>query len=251
MVLLGTGWGPRAWPIARVYLGSMWLYAGVHKLLSAGWFTGTAPWLLVALTKTPSPMVSKWFPWVIAGGEALLGALALVPRTRRLAAAGGVLLHLGILYDLGPWGHKWNEAVWPWNAALALLSPLLFWPSARDSLVRSVRSAHRATLAVCALLVIGPLLWHVGLYPPYFSHHLYSEDLPTSRWCSASNLCTDERANDEVYSALRVPLPPATSTITQYFQARCAPGDRLELTDPRRWFARRGQARITVLCARR
>jgi uncharacterized membrane protein YphA (DoxX/SURF4 family) len=250
VLLVGTGWGARGWLVARVALASLWFYAGFNKLLSPGWFSGTAPWLLSALTKTPTPLVTKWFPWVMAGGEALLGLLALIPFTRRLAALGAVLLHAGILLDLGPWGHNWNPAVWPWNIGLALLAPLLLWPWQSEGPRESARGAHTLALAASAWLLLAPLLWHVGLYPAYFSHHLYSEDLPTARWCSSDGSCANERGNDEVYASLKVPLSPSIPIIRAHFLARCHRGEYLVLEEPRRWFIRRGQGRITVPCAR-
>ncbi|MFO0557930.1 MAG: DoxX family protein [Polyangiales bacterium] len=249
IILLGTSFGARGWVIARVALAALWFYAGLNKLLSPGWFTGTAPWLLSALTRTPTAMVTKWFPWVIAGGEMTLGLLVLLPWTRRLAALGAVLLHVGILFDLGPWGHKWNEAVWPWNAGLALLAPFLLWPFRKESLRETARQSHPLALAVCAWLALAPLLWHVGLYPAYFSHHLYSEDLPTSRWCGEDG-CANERANDEVYAALKVPLSPSIPIIRAYFLARCHRGEYLVVEETRRWLRNRGQGQITVPCAR-
>ncbi len=250
IVILGTSWGARGWVVARVALGALWFYAGFNKLISPGWFTGTAPWLLSALTKTPSALVTKWFPWAIAGGEALLGLLVFIPATRKLAALGAVLLHVGILVDLGPWGHKWNEAVWPWNLGLALLAPLLLWPWRRESWRETYRGSHRLALFASAWLIVAPALWHVGLYPAYFSHHLYSEDLPTARWCASDGGCANERGNDEVFAALKVPLSPSVPIIRAHFLARCLHGEYLVLEESRRWFIRRGQARITVPCAR-
>jgi uncharacterized membrane protein YphA (DoxX/SURF4 family) len=249
VILLGTSFGARGWVIARVALAALWFYAGLNKLLSPGWFSGTAPWLLSALTRTPAPLVSKWFPWVIAGGEMTLGLLVLLPFTRRLAALGAVLLHVGILFDLGPWGHKWNEAVWPWNAGLALLAPFLLWPFRKEPVRETARQSHPLALAACAWLALAPLLWHVGLYPAYFSHHLYSEDLPTSRWCDEDR-CANERANDEVYAALKVPLSPSVPIIRAYFLARCRRGEYLVVEETRRWLRNRGQGQITVPCAR-
>lgn len=249
-IMVGASFGARGWVFARVFLGAMYFYAGLNKLLSPGWFTGTAPWLLTALTKTPSAFVSKWFPWAIGGGEALLGVLVFVPRARRLAAMGAVFMHAGILYDLGPWGHKWNESVWPWNIALALLAPLLLWPWHRETVRETVDRSHRAALVASAWLIVAPLFWYVGLWPAYFSHHLYSEDLPTAQWCTQHGACLNDRGNDEVWNALKVPLSPSVPIIQRYFLARCASGDRLIVREPRRWFVRRGQAEVTVLCAR-
>ena len=249
-IMVGASFGARGWVFARVFLGAMYFYAGLNKLLSPGWFTGTAPWLLTALTKTPTALVSKWFPWVIAGGEALLGVLVMIPRARRLAAIGAVLMHAGILYDLGPWGHKWNESVWPWNIALALAAPLLLWPWHGEKPKETIELSSRAALVASGWLIVAPLLWHVGLWPAYFAHHLYSEDLPTAQWCTRDGLCQSERGNDEVWNGLKVPLSPSVPIIKRYFLARCAAGDRLVVRDSRRWFVRRGQGEVTVLCAR-
>ncbi|MDP3278431.1 MAG: hypothetical protein Q8Q09_24795 [Deltaproteobacteria bacterium] len=248
VLLLGLSWGPRVRTIALCYLATMWGYAGVHKLLSPGWFNGTAPWLLEALTKNPTPGMSKWFPWAIAGGELSLGVLTLFARTRKLAALGALALHGGILYALGPYGHRWNHAVWPWNITLALTAPLVLL-SSRGSLVQSVRETSRALWPAIALFFLGPALWYLGLYPPYFAHHLYTEGLPTTTWCSPTDGCLNDRGNERVYPRFGVPLPSAVSTLRADFARHCARGDTLIIRDPRRFLQRRGQGEIRLVCA--
>lgn len=249
ILLLATAFGASATALGRLFLASLWFYAGFNKLLSHGWFTGTAPWLLTAIVKHPTPWVSKWFPWVIAAGELSLGPLALIPRTRKLAALGAIALHVGILVDLGPWGHNWNRAVWPWNLGLALAAPLLLWPWHGEAPRETAARTHKLALGAGLALLIAPALWHVGMFPAYFAHHLYSEDLPTARWCTSDSACSNERGNDEVYAALQVPLSPSVPIIRAHFLARCQRGETLIIEESRRWFVRRGQGRITVPCA--
>ncbi len=249
-IILCCAFGPKTINVARAYLVAMWFFAGFHKLLSPAFFRDTAPWILQGLSKHPPVWLSKSFGWVLCVGEMALGLLAFIPKTRRLAAIGAVALHIGIFATLGPWGHRWNTAVWPWNLAMALIAPLLFWPW-RESLRQSVQSTQRWLRPMLAVVLIGPALLYLGLQHPYLSHHLYTDGLPTTEWCSGEDLlCTNDRGNDEVYSSLNVPLPPTHHTLAEYFRRNCAHNDRLTIREPRRFVRARGITTIELRCPR-
>jgi hypothetical protein len=249
-IMLCCAFGLKSLNVARAYLVGMWFFAGFHKLLSPAFFRDTAPWMLQGLSKHPPLWLSKSFGWLLCGGEMALGVLAFFPKTRRLAAMGAIALHVGIFLDLGPWGHRWNTAVWSWNITMALCAPLLFWPW-RESLKQSVLNTHRALRPLFAVVLLGPALWYVGLQHPYLAHHLYTDGLPTAEWCSGEDsVCTTDRGNDEVYSSLNVPLPPTHHTLAAYFLANCVHGDRLTIHEPRRFLRAQGITQVTVRCAR-
>lgn len=81
--------------LARVYLLTLWFYAGLHKLLSAA-FIGADLWTLLALPGEGTPLIRSLLPWLIGGSEITVALLTAIPRTRRLGVAGVVLLHGGI-----------------------------------------------------------------------------------------------------------------------------------------------------------
>lgn len=249
-IILCCAFGPKSVNIARAYLIAMWFFAGFHKWLSPAFFRDTAPWMLHGIIKHPPAWMDKYVGWVLCFGEMALGLLAFIPKTRRFAAIGAVILHLSILIDLGPWGHRWNTAVWAWNLTMIFCAPVLFWPW-RESLKESFLSTQRWLRPMFAVVLLGPALWYVGLQHPYLAHHLYTDGLPTAEWCSGEDLlCTTDRGNDEVYNSLNVPLPPTHHTLTAYFQRNCMHGDRLTINEPRRFLRWRGIRTIEVRCPR-
>ena len=56
-----------------------------------------------------------------------LGLSLLFPRTRRVGVIGILVMHVLLLAMLGPWSLGWNSVVWPWNLAMVVLVPGLFW----------------------------------------------------------------------------------------------------------------------------
>ena len=103
-----------------------------------------------------------------------LGLTALWPRLWKVTALGAVLVHGGILVTLSPLFGDWNSAVWPWNAAVAVVAPMLFLSQPKGAAFPSP-----AIVAVAAVLLAFPALFYVGLVDAYVSHNLYSNNTAT------------------------------------------------------------------------
>ena len=113
ILLIGCVW-QRFQKISVWFLISMWIWTGVHKILSPHWFGPVMHgfgqhfgW---------SPETTALIAWLAPIAEITVGVLAiLVPR---LAAVGCVALHLGIAATL--LALNWNFSVLYWNFATAI-----------------------------------------------------------------------------------------------------------------------------------
>ena len=82
-------------------------------------------------------------------------------------------MHVFILAMFGPFGHNWNNIIWPWTAAMAGLDLLLFTgpqPFSVRDLFWSNRSPYH--VGVLVLFAILPFLSFVNLWDSYLSSAL-------------------------------------------------------------------------------
>lgn len=162
----------------RAVLVGLYLWSGIQKL-NATFMTHLFPWLVEPLAGSVLPsglhrlLLSGWI--VVPVMEIAVAVGLVVPRLRNAAVVGAIATHVAVLGLLGPLGHGTNAVVWPWNAALAALSALLFWNAgharALDVLVPRRLGAHAAALVLFGLL---PALSFAGRWDAYLSGALYS-----------------------------------------------------------------------------
>lgn len=249
-LLWGTLPSPTARAIVRVHLISLWFFAGFHKLLSQGFLDETAQWMLEGL---PAALQLDRITWLQAGAGCMialtemdLAVLALIPRTRAIAAILAFLVHGTILFILMPTGHSWNEAVWPWNAALALAGFAIIMPW-RSSPLESIFNCHRIARPLVVLLVVAPLGFYIGVTDAYLAHHLYSSNTASAE-IYVSDVQEPENAAAASWEAFNVPLPPEHRVFKQYFERTCQPGDTLVISDPRWWYRERNLDLQVIAC---
>jgi hypothetical protein len=219
VLMLAPAFGENGRAIARWYLCSLWLWAGLHKVLSVGWTEGNAVFIAELLGHAEwSTVVSVAVPVAEIG----LGLTALWRRLWTVTAVGAVLVHVGVLVTLSPLLGDWNSAVWPWNAAVAVAAPLLFLRQPEDAAFPS-----RSVMAVAAGLLALPALFYVGVVDAYPSHNLYTSNV------AKAVICRDQDCAGAAFStweALNVPLPPEPRLYRQTFDIVCEPGDELVIT---------------------
>ena len=118
--------------------------------------------------------------------------------------------HLLILVGLVRIG--WNEAVWPWNIALAFAGLALIAPW-RETLAADL--AVRPCCAAAVVVFVSPwtLIW-ISSMPAGL---LYSANLPMAYW-------HDNELVGATVSQLRVPLPPTHRTYVRFFHATAPHG---------------------------
>lgn len=246
LLLWGTLPNPTAKAFGRAHLVTLWVFAGVNKLLSPGFMDGTAQWLLTGLPVDLPPWMYANAGYVIALAELGTGLLALIPRTRKAAAVAAFGLHAGILLDLSPLGRDWNAAVWPWNLALAFAGFALIAPW-QGSLPHCVRSCHRLARPLIVLLIVAPAGFYIGMTDAYLAHNLYSSNTADASVACPGG-CQQGQQPGATWDAFNVPLPPEHRLFEQYFARTCRPGDEMTISDPRWWFGRQGQAERRLTC---
>jgi hypothetical protein len=216
VVLVAAAWPARGLPVLRWYLVSLWLWAGLNKVLSGGWPTSGASFIAV------SAGLPGWRGVVavaVPAAEIGLGALACWPRAWRVLRIAGPAFHLGIVLLLAR--AATNSAVWPWNLALAVAVPLVF---------RAPEPAPRATRVVAAVLLLYPLGFYTGAVDAYLAHNLYSGNTVSGAVCRTHD--GRDRCRYDVLStweALNVPLPPERRLLVDWFERSCRPGETLRV----------------------
>jgi hypothetical protein len=255
LLMLGTltQHGPQL--IARCHLISLWTFAGLHKLLSPEYLLDSGPRMWHNTVAGLSDRQAFLFSLLTALLELTLGALAVVPRTRRAVFPLAAALHGGILLSLV--AQQWNTAVWPWNIAVIAAAFVLFRHWNEPLWQRGLATPAESTLPrtkfrwqiAAAVVLVYPALFYVGLADAYLAWCVYSSNGPAATLYRADDLADagdladlDPAAGEELqfahYDELNVPFPPARRLFVQYFRRVGQPGDVLALDEPRlvvRW----------------
>jgi hypothetical protein len=169
----------RALNLGRLIVAFTYIFSGLQKINSNFMFVDF-PWLVQPLTALLPPVgklvpvFGVLAPFVQVG----FGIGLLTRRWRRISLVAAVAMHVFILTMFGPFGHNWNNVVWPWTAAMAIFDVILFsgtsefiWP---DVVATRRDPLHIAALALFAAL---PVLSFFNLWDSYLSAALYSGNL--------------------------------------------------------------------------
>ena len=230
LLLWGSLPSPGAQLVARAHLVSMWFFAGLHKALSPAFLEDMGPRLIQSL---PLPIPNGVVPLAVLGIIALemgTALLAIVPRTRRIAAWAAFALHAGIFLTLSPLGEARNSAVWPWNIALAFSGFALIAPW-KTGVVKTIAVAPPLPRVVAVALALIPATFYAGIADAYPAHHLYSAGTARATvYCPVK--CLPDQDLYATWKFLNVPLPPEPRLFEGTFRAICQPGDVLRVIDP-------------------
>ena len=234
ILLWGTLPGRGARAVGRAHLVALWFFAGLNKLLCPLYFTGDARWLVVSFFPQASEAASTLVGAAVALTEIGLAICAVIPRARSIAVGLAYAVHLGIVVTLA-FGLRWDEAVWPWNLALAVGGYAMIG-SWKEPVGDSLRQLAPGLRGAIALILLSPLGYYLGLVDTYLCHILYSSHAPLA-WIRTAD---GQRELIDTRPQLRVPVPQIERLYTGYFAATGHPGDELEIVDPRLWYRWRG-----------
>lgn len=216
-------YAPGIW-FARWYLASMWIWTGIHKLLSEEWL-GVVSYDFLGNYGIKADGWNHYFAIGIGVTEVVLGLLSIfAPRKAILLC---IAVHLGILLSLSPLFANHNESVWPWNIATAVVGA---WVLSQIPAPPHTRLRY----AVVATLLIVPLGFYFNLVNSRLCFVLYSGDLPKAMHASQERL---KRLDG--WTGLEVPFPNSPRLFVQVFDRTAHPGDKLYVSDPRRWVSDR------------
>ncbi len=86
--------------------------------------------------------------------------------SKRLQKPAGIILiliHLVLLYSLGPWASNWNILIWPWNLAMIIIIWVVIRQENYEGLVQTIKPLKKsvwlgfvclAHLYYCRLLIL-------------------------------------------------------------------------------------------------
>jgi hypothetical protein len=151
---------------------TIYAWTGLQKL-RVTYFTEVVP-LLISSFSSPPPIASVYLFYATPFIEVALALGLLFYRTRRLSVIGLVLLHVGILVMVSPWGRNENFSIVPWNITMACVVILLFWRSKTTLRAIVLPRWTRTRIIFVQLCVVLPLLGYFGLWNPYLSFSVYS-----------------------------------------------------------------------------
>jgi hypothetical protein len=162
--------------IARLVIACTYVFSGLQKL-NANFVDYEFPWIVEPVTRQ-IPWLSgplHQFGIAVPFIQVAFGTGLVTRRFRRVSLIVAVAMHIFILAMFGPAGHDWNEAVWPWTAAMALFDILLF-AGADEVAARDILWTPRSTSHAAALLLFAaaPLLSFVNAWDSYLSAAIYS-----------------------------------------------------------------------------
>lgn len=167
----------------RLVLAATYFWSGLQKV-NVSYVTDIHPWIITPVQRYLPEGPAAWLEaqgYLVAAGECSLGLLLLVPWMRLLIVPLVVVMHLGLLFCLGPLGHDWNSIVWPWNAALAVLVVVLFARTPDVPARRVLWPESWVGRGVLLLFGVIPALSFVGWWDPYLSMALYSGNTPKAQ----------------------------------------------------------------------
>jgi hypothetical protein len=163
--------------VFRLMTGAVYFWSGLQKL-NPHFLADTFPWLMEPVTNhlgansiNHFKIIGYAFPII----ETATGIALFIKPIQKFAVITALLMHLFILFSLGPLGHNYNPVVWPWNIAMICFCIILFYNKSSFKLVdlRNTLRYHSLKI-VFALFVMLPLLNFFNLWDSYLSHNLYS-----------------------------------------------------------------------------
>lgn len=211
---------------ARWYLAAMWLWTGIHKLFSSEWL-GVESYAFLNSCGIKADGWNAQFAVLAGAAEVALGLLAIFAPRRAIPLC--LAIHLGIMFALSPLLANHNESVWPWNFATAVVGA---WILAQAAIAR--RPRNWLQYAVVMTLFVVPAGYYADWVNSRLCFVLYSGNLPRAMHCSSDRL----RRLDG-WTGLTVPFPNSPRLFVQVFDHNAKPGDKLYISDPRRWVSDR------------
>src|SRR5215831_7693346 len=220
-----------------VILVSTYFWSGLEKL-NAGFIKESWPdfsrplfhWLLRSGT-APS-YIALSIPIL----EILIAFGLLIRRFRKVSTIVAIGSHAIILVFLVVSGE--NTVVWPWNIAMGLLVPAVFWQNEEITVRRGLTLKHPTYVVIFVLFAVLPALNFFGVWDSYLSFALYSGNNyeavilinPSSRdqlpltlapyiWHESEPMFLD--INRWAYGELNVPVYPEPRVFRRVAQTAC------------------------------
>jgi uncharacterized membrane protein YphA (DoxX/SURF4 family) len=163
-----------------IILASIYWYSGLHKLnhnfVEHIWLQ----WLHADAWKAGLKQWGTISGYLAACIEFIAGLGLLFVRTRKIATFTLLIMHVFILFMIGPLGKHTNTIVWPWNIAMMLLLMSLISDES------SIKATFFKSVYTCVMIIpvcILPALSFFNAWDSYLSFSLYSGKVPRAYLC--------------------------------------------------------------------
>jgi predicted DCC family thiol-disulfide oxidoreductase YuxK len=164
---------------ARLIMAATYLFSGLQKI-NINFVHNEFPWIVSPITGVV-PAAAPALHWLGVAAPFIQVAFAiglLTRRFRRISLMAAIAMHVFILMMFGPLGLDWNDVVWPWTAAMAVIDVLLFAGKQDFSWRDVVWSGRNPVHAGILMAFVGlPLLSFANLWDSYLSAALYSGNI--------------------------------------------------------------------------
>lgn len=182
--ILTLAWNERGVRCVRWLVAGIYLHSALSKL-DAAYLESNGRQLWEGLLHSigfqphgwdrPGP---QWVCLLFPVGELCVGAALLVRRTRRIGLAGSILMHVLLIWTLGPFGLRHEPGVLLWNAAFIVQNIILFRrpPPVESSAAppADVPQRERMAQGVAAAAIGLPFLEPFGYWDHWPSWAVYS-----------------------------------------------------------------------------
>jgi uncharacterized membrane protein YphA (DoxX/SURF4 family) len=186
--------------IIRLILSATYIWSGLQKINHA-FATETFPWLMQPLGLKDFFLQHYRLVYAVPLIEILAGIGLIFKKTYKAAGIGLIMMHIVLIYALGPFGNSWNRSIWPWDISLVII----LWLSVTEnyqgfSLLFTPLKKSGWFIAIMITVFVMPIFGYAGWWDYYPSGNLYSGNSSELLFC-----------NDKNDNALR-------STLMQYSQ---------------------------------
>ncbi len=140
-------------PLRFMTLG-IYFWAGIYKINTI-FARRVFPWFVEEWVT--DPQATLLFGILTPFFEAAIGVLMLFPSTRKFAVTMASVMLAVVLLSLGPIGHNWAPAIWPWNVMIDALAISLFW-NYKGTLFDIALLKHKLSAVAIFLFIALPTL---------------------------------------------------------------------------------------------
>lgn len=164
----------------QLLVSLIYIFSGLQKM-NPEFVPDTFVWLVGSFDGILSPrqiqLMTK-FGYIVPYFELSIGVLLLVKPLRFIAVPLVILMHIFILFLLGPSGKDYNSVVWPWNIIMIALVLLLFADVKTERFFDiSILFKGVSFYIVITLMLVFPIFSLKNQYDSYLSSSLYSSNL--------------------------------------------------------------------------